>query len=174
MIDASTPRNEIQEKLKMLKKYEASAEFTKIKDYCVAKGEETEKAIRKDLKYRLEKSEPHVAMYSELDFMVLDREFLLEIKAKSKNKEFIEEIDTNIINIESHLVLQDEVKFDICVHSELAYKKRQYKLYLSFENTVKQMIDKYELEEKGIDMEATTNPYYEKPVVTGQLEDISA
>lgn len=174
MIDASTQRNEIQEKLKMLKKYEASTEFAKIKEYCVTKGEETEKEIRSDLTLRLNKWEAHVAKYSELDFMVLDREFLNEISKQSKSKEFIAEIDTNIENIETHLILQDEVKFDICVHSELAYKKRKYKLYLSFENTVKQMIDKYEAEEKGIDMEATTNPYYEKPVVTGQLEDIQA
>jgi hypothetical protein len=172
MIDSSTTRNEIQEKLKMLKKYEVSDEFGVIKAYCVAKGEQTEKDIREDLKLRLNKKEAHVAKYSELDFMVLDREFLLEIKAKSKNKEFIEEIDANITNIESHLVLQDEVKFDICVYSELGYKKRLYKLYLSFENTVKQMIAKYELQEKEVDMESSTNPYYEKPVL-GQLEGIA-
>jgi hypothetical protein len=167
-LDASMIRNEIQEKLKNLKKFEASEEFTAIKEYCSKEVEKLEKQIRKELKTRRTKTEKHEAIFSELDLMIKNQEFLEMLQSKSKDKAFLKEISDNIEALESHLFLQSG-NFDFCVYSELDGLKHEYKLNMGIEHTVKQMITKYELQDKEIDLESSTNAYAAPKPVSGEL-----
>lgn len=167
-IDTSIIRNEIQEKLKALKKFEASEEFTAIKEYCSSEVDKLEKKIRNELKDRRSKTEKHEAIFSELDLMIKNQEFLETLRSKSKDKAFIKEIDDNIEALESHLFLQSG-NFDFCVYSGLDGLKHEYKLNMGIEHTVKQMINKYELQEKEVDLNQATNAYAEHKSVSGEL-----
>lgn len=105
-LNVSTVRNELQEKLKNLKKFEASEEFTKIKAFCTEATQEYEKVIRKLLKARRNKKTGHKAIYSELDLFICNQVFLEGLLEMSKDKSFKQEIQENITNLESHLFLQ--------------------------------------------------------------------
>ena len=171
-IDASTLRNETQEKLKALKKFEASEEFASIKEYCTGEVESLEKEIRGELAKRRENLIDPVArepLFSELDLFLLNQQFLETLKSKSTNKDFIKEIDENIEALESHLFLQSG-NFDFCVYSKLDSLKHAYKLHLGIENEVKQMITKYELQDKDIDLNQSTNAYAEPTKPIGEIE----
>ena len=157
-VTASTIRNELQEKLKNLKKFEASEEFQTIKDYCEGETKKLEKEIHKLLKTRRSKTEKHEAIFSELDLMIKNQMFLEKLQSMSKDKTFLEEVSENIVALESHLFLQSG-NFDFCVYSELDGLKHEYKLHMGIEHTVKQMINKYELQEKEVDVDQETNAY---------------
>jgi len=157
-LDASTTRNELQEKLKNLKKFEASEEFTKIKEYYSKKSEITEKWIREVLMDRRSKTEKHEAIFSELDLMIKNQMFLENLQSMSTDKTFLAEIAENIVALESHLFLQSG-NFDFCIYSKLDGLKHEYKLYMGIEHTVKQMITKYELQENEVDVDQSTNAY---------------
>ena len=108
-IDASTLRNEVQEKLKALKKFEASEEFVAIKEYCTGEVESLEVEIRAELQKRRENLVTPVArepLFSELDLLLLNQQFLEMLKDKSTNTDFIKEVEDNIVNLESHLFLK--------------------------------------------------------------------
>lgn len=170
-IDASSLRNEIQEKLKALKKFETSEEFTAIKEYCTGQVESLEVVIREELKNRVENLINPVArepLFSELDLFLLNKQFLETLKEKSINKDFIKEIDDNIEALESHLFLQSG-NFDFCIYSKLDSLKHAYKLHLGVENEVKQMITKYELQDKDVDLNKSTNAYAEPKPVSGEI-----
>lgn len=169
-LNVSTVRNELKEKLKNLKKFEQSEEFTKIKEDCEKETKKLEKSIRKVLKERRVKTEKHEAVYSELDLMIMNQCFLEELQKKSKDKTFLSEIDENIVALESHLFLQSG-NFDFCVYSELDAVKHKYKLNMGIEHTVKQMITKYELQEKELDVDQATNAYAQpKSEPLGEME----
>lgn len=157
-LNEATVRNELQEKLKNLKKFEVSEEFTAIKEVCKEKTGEFEKVIRKMLSDRREKKKKHEAIYSELDLMIANQMFLEVLKSMSNDKTFLGEVEENIVALESHLFLQSG-NFDFCVYSELDRVKHLYKLHMGIEHTVKQMITKYELQEKDIDVDNITNAY---------------
>lgn len=167
-LDASMIRNEIQEKLKNLKKFEASDEFTSIKEYCSKEVDKLEKKIRFALKARRLKVDKHEAVFSELDLMIKNQEFLEMLKSKSKDKAFLKEIEENIEALESHLFLQSG-NFDFCVYSGLDGLKHEYKLNMGIEHTVKQMITKYELQDKDVDINQATNAYAEPKPVSGEI-----
>ena len=167
-IDASTIRNEIQEKLKSLKKFEASDEFTAIKEYCAKEVGKLEKVIRKELKARRSKTEKHEAIFSELDLMIKNQIFLEMLKSKATDKAFIKEVNENIEALETHLFLQSG-NFDFCVYSELDGIKHEYKLNMGVEDAVKQMITKYELQDKEVDLDASTNAYADPKPVSGEI-----
>jgi hypothetical protein len=171
-IDASTLRNEIQEKLKALKKFEASEEFTAIKEYCTKQVETLEVDIRAELQKRCDNLVSPIArepLFSELDLFLLNRLFLEMIKSKSTSKDFIKEVDENIEALESHLFLQSG-NFDFAVYSKLDSLKHAYKLHLGVESAVKQMITKYELQDKEVDLNQATNAYAEPKPVSGELK----
>lgn len=158
-LDASTMRNELKEKLKNLQKYKVSEEFAKIKEYCESKVDVVHDEIATLLEEREVKAEKHNEIYSDLDFMLLDKKYLEYIMSLAKDKTFIGELKDGIDNIISHVYLKSDVNFDICVHSQLSYVKRQYKLYMGIEHTIDEMITRYELQEKEINLENTTNAY---------------
>lgn len=163
-ITQETIHNEIKEKLKNLKKFEQSEEFKQIKDFCDKEAKKTEKVIEKELKDRTKKEKWHEAIYSELDFMVKNKEFLELIEKKAKDKTFLEEIKENIEAVKSHLYLQTANNFDFCVYSKLDWIKYDYKLLLWIEHNVKQMITKYELQEQKVDVNSTLNAYSKTPI----------
>lgn len=170
-IDASTLLNEVQEKLKHLKKYEASEEFASIKEYCNEQVEKLEIEIREELAKRRENLISPVArepFYSELDLMILNQKFLEMLKEKSTDENFIKEVDENIEALESHLFLQMG-NYDFAVYSKLDSLKHAYKLHLGIENAMKQMITKYELQDKKVDLDSSTNAYAEPKPVSGEI-----
>jgi len=170
-IDASTLRNEIQEKLKALKKFEASEEFASIKEYCNEQVEKLEVEIRAELQKRRENlisPEKREPLFSELDLMLLNQQFLEVLKSKATDKNFIKEVEENIVNLESHLFIRID-NFDFCVYSKLDTLKHCYKLNMGVENAVKQMITKYELQDKEVDLDSSTNAYAEPKPVSGEI-----
>lgn len=170
-LDASTLVNETQDKLKNLKKYEASEEFAAIKVYCNEQVEKLEVEIREELAKRRENLISPVArepLFSELDLFLLNQKFLETIKDKATDLNFIKEVDENIEALESHLFLQSG-NFDFAVYSKLDSLKHSYKLHLGIENAMKQMITKYELQDKKVDLDSSTNAYAEPKPVSGEI-----
>lgn len=154
--------NEVKEKLKNLKKFEQSEEYTKLKKYCEWETERYEKLIWLALGNRANKTEKHELIYSELDFMLFSKDFLEVLQKKVKDKSFLEELKESLEAIKSHLYLQTAGNFDFCIYSEIDWLKQRYKLYMWIEQTVKQMITKYELQEKDVDVNSTINAYWAK------------
>lgn len=162
-------RNELKEKLKNLQKFEQSEEFAKIKEFCDKEAKKLEKVIEKEIKDRLNKEEWHKIIYSELDFMIKNKEFLELILKKATDKTFVDEVKENIENVKSHLYLQTGWNYDFCVYSKLDSIKYDYKLFLWIEHNVKQMITRCELQDKEIDVNPTINAYSDTPKST-QIE----
>jgi len=92
-IDASTLRNEIQEKLKALKKFEASEEFTAIKDVYSKEIDVLEEEYEKELEKRNSKKKSHDIIYSDLDRYLLQKKYLESIVEKTTCKEYIDELN---------------------------------------------------------------------------------
>ena len=153
--------NELKDKLKNLQKFEQSEEFKNIKKYCDVKVSEYEKKIESEVEKRKTKTKEHKAIFSELDLMLFNLMFLEDIQLEIKDKTVLSELKESIEAVKSHIYLQTN-NFDFCIYSELDWIKHNYKLYMWFEMTIKQMITKYELQEKEVDVNSSLNAYSDK------------
>lgn len=148
---------EQKNKLKSLKKYESSEEFTNICKEYDNRAEEYQDKIDEELKKRWSKHRDPI--YSELDMMVLRRELNEIFRDDVSNEDLKSKISENIMAITSHIILQSP---DYQTFSKIEYYRECYKFYLWIKASLKNLIDSLELQEKEINIDDKFNAYTSK------------